>query len=161
MFRTFSPQKSILNLSLLLLGAMGTLATTTLLPTHLSQLVETPIQVTESNSTTLEEAEDTNRTGLFLAAAIAAGAGIVLTTQAKKSNPVSLKTSPNSTDDRSAIHLETLSRPLQRKLLKVLHDDRGAADRLLIQAELKYPGKSPDWYVEKVIYDLERDRGRY
>lgn len=161
MFRTFSPQKSLLNLSLLVLGAVGTLATTTLLPTHLSRLIEPPSQVTESNSIPLEEPNHTNRTGLILAVAIAAGAGIALSTQAKKFSSASLKPSSVSTHNRGAIHLENLNRPLQRKLLKVLHDDRGAADRLLIQAELKYPGKSLDWYVEKVIYDLERDRGRY
>jgi hypothetical protein len=47
---------------------------------------------------------------------------------------------------------------LQRKLLRLLHDDARVADRLIIQASLRYPGQAPDWYVEKVIYDLERDR---
>ncbi|KAF3884047.1 MULTISPECIES: hypothetical protein [Nostocales] len=32
------------------------------------------------------------------------------------------------------------------------------ASGLLTQAMLKYPNKTPDWYFEKVIYDLERDR---
>lgn len=49
---------------------------------------------------------------------------------------------------------------LQQQLLRLLHEDRGAAVRLMSQAQQKYPGRSPNWYIEKVIYDLERDRGR-
>ncbi|MFQ4146765.1 hypothetical protein [Chlorogloeopsis sp. ULAP02] len=59
----------------------------------------------------------------------------------------------------STIRLEQTSRKLQKKLINLLHDDRDAATRLLTQAKQKYPGKSIDWYAEKVIYDLERDRG--
>ncbi|WAL58827.1 hypothetical protein [Thermocoleostomius sinensis] len=54
-----------------------------------------------------------------------------------------------------------MSSSLQRKLLRLLHDDRGAAQRLFAHTRLKYPGKSPNWYAEKIIYDLERDRGKY
>jgi hypothetical protein len=46
----------------------------------------------------------------------------------------------------------------QRRLMLLLHDDRRAAERLLTQVRLKYPGKSETWYWEKVIFDLERDR---
>lgn len=49
---------------------------------------------------------------------------------------------------------------LQTKLLKLMHGDRRGAERLIQQARLKYGGKSDDWYVEKVIFDLERDRWR-
>ncbi|MDM9380745.1 hypothetical protein QUB80_08500 [Chlorogloeopsis sp. ULAP01] len=59
----------------------------------------------------------------------------------------------------STIRLEQASRKLQKKLINLLHDDRDAATRLLTQAKQKYPGKSIDWYAEKVIYDLQRDRG--
>ncbi|MBD2035878.1 hypothetical protein H6F76_12705 [Leptolyngbya sp. FACHB-321] len=53
------------------------------------------------------------------------------------------------------------SRSLQRKLLRLVHDDHALAERLFTQATLRYAGNSPNWYVEKVIYDLERDRGRF
>ena len=53
------------------------------------------------------------------------------------------------------------SRSLQRKLLRLVHDDRALAERLFTQATLRYAGNSPNWYVEKVIYDLERDRGKF
>lgn len=46
----------------------------------------------------------------------------------------------------------------QKRLMLLLHDDRRAANRLLTQVRLKYPGKSEMWYWEKVIFDLERDR---
>jgi hypothetical protein len=57
--------------------------------------------------------------------------------------------------------LERVNPALQRKLLRLLHEDRSAAARLVAQAQLKNPGRSGDWYLEKVIYDLERDRGKY
>ncbi|MEM1367850.1 MAG: hypothetical protein AAGG02_07495 [Cyanobacteria bacterium P01_H01_bin.15] len=47
---------------------------------------------------------------------------------------------------------------LQHELMVMLHDDRGAADRLLNLEHRKHPGKKEQWYVEKVIYDLQRDR---
>lgn len=46
--------------------------------------------------------------------------------------------------------------PLRHKLLKRV--DRGTADRLINAAKYKTPGKSERWYLEKVIYDLERGR---
>jgi hypothetical protein len=42
-------------------------------------------------------------------------------------------------------------------LLQAVKGDRALAKRLLEGAKLKYPGKSDRWYIEKVIYDIERD----
>ena len=53
------------------------------------------------------------------------------------------------------------SRNLQIKLLRLLHNDRHTANRLIALAKARNPDKSIDWWVEKVIFDLERDRGRY
>ena len=47
---------------------------------------------------------------------------------------------------------------LKKDLLALLHNDKGAASRLLIQAQIKHPNKTIDWYAQKVIYDIERDR---
>lgn len=44
-------------------------------------------------------------------------------------------------------------------LLKAANGSRSLAKRLLKQARLKYPDKSDRWCREKVIYDLNRDRG--
>lgn len=49
---------------------------------------------------------------------------------------------------------------LQAKLLNLLHRDKSTANRLLQQQRRMNPGKSDKWYLEKVIWDLERDRGR-
>ena len=47
------------------------------------------------------------------------------------------------------------------RLLRTVGGDRKLAQRLLDQVRWKYPDKSERWYVEKVLYDLDRDRGRY
>ncbi|MEH2069779.1 MAG: hypothetical protein V7K47_16725 [Nostoc sp.] len=44
------------------------------------------------------------------------------------------------------------------RLVTILQGDDAAADRLLLQQRNAYPGKQYGWYLEKVIYDLERDR---
>ena len=50
------------------------------------------------------------------------------------------------------------NRALQADLLILLKGDVPAAKRLLGQQRRNNPGKSDNWYLEKVIYDLERDR---
>lgn len=45
---------------------------------------------------------------------------------------------------------------LRRKLLNLVHHN--TADRLISAAKLQHPGKSERWYLEKVIYDLQRGR---
>ncbi len=49
---------------------------------------------------------------------------------------------------------------LQQKLLSLVYGDLSLAQRLLDSAKKNHPGHSEDWYWEKVIYDLERDRDR-
>jgi hypothetical protein len=46
-------------------------------------------------------------------------------------------------------------------LIQAVNGDRQLAERLLAQCRLKHPDKSERWYVEKVLYDLYRDRGGY
>lgn len=48
------------------------------------------------------------------------------------------------------------NRHLQSKLLNRL--DRDVAERLVSSAKRSNPGKSEQWYWEKVTYDLNRDR---
>jgi hypothetical protein len=45
---------------------------------------------------------------------------------------------------------------LRRKLLNLVHHN--TADRLISAAKRQHPGKSERWYLEKVIYDLQRGR---
>jgi hypothetical protein len=42
-------------------------------------------------------------------------------------------------------------------LLQAVKGDRALAHRLLQGARLKYPNKTEKWYIEKVIYDIQRD----
>jgi hypothetical protein len=50
------------------------------------------------------------------------------------------------------------NRYLQSDLLILVKGDVATAKRLLAQQRRKNPGQSDNWYLEKVIYDLERDR---
>ncbi|MFB2923424.1 tetratricopeptide repeat protein [Aerosakkonema funiforme] len=54
-----------------------------------------------------------------------------------------------------------VSNELQNKLLTLVGGNWATAERLVEQERRKNPGKSENWYWEKVIYDLERDRGVY
>jgi hypothetical protein len=47
---------------------------------------------------------------------------------------------------------------LRKKLLRLLHNDRSTANRLIAGANISHPDRSVNWLAEKVIYDLERDR---
>ncbi len=47
---------------------------------------------------------------------------------------------------------------LEQRLLKLLYGDRKAARRLIEQAKKKNPGRSENWYYEKVIDDLQCER---
>jgi hypothetical protein len=69
--------------------------------------------------------------------------------------------SEGSGDNDTAIRIEKVSRPLQKKLLLLLHGDRQAANRLLNAAKDRNPGRSIQWYAEKVLFDLQRDYGKY
>ncbi|BAU11856.1 hypothetical protein LEP3755_23590 [Leptolyngbya sp. NIES-3755] len=47
---------------------------------------------------------------------------------------------------------------LDQQLLLLMHQDRAAAERLIAQMQRKHPEKSRQWCIEKVKYDLQRDR---
>ncbi len=51
-----------------------------------------------------------------------------------------------------------VSAAVQRKLLRLVGDDRRIAMGLVDRLRQKHPGMPEDWYWEKAIYDLERDR---
>lgn len=62
---------------------------------------------------------------------------------------------------KEQVSIEQASQKLQKKLLLLLNGDRNTATRLMQLAKARNPQKSVDWCVEKVIFDLQRDRGRY
>jgi hypothetical protein len=47
---------------------------------------------------------------------------------------------------------------LRQRLFILVKGDWELAERLLAQVKSNYPNRLEDWYWEKVIYDLERDR---
>lgn len=47
---------------------------------------------------------------------------------------------------------------LEYDILQMLNRDQGAYKRLLHAVQIKYPDKNILWQLEKVKYDLERDR---
>jgi hypothetical protein len=55
------------------------------------------------------------------------------------------------------IDLAKYSKP-EAKLIRMLYGDQGAAARLINAVQSSHPNKNPVWCLEKVIYDLKRDR---
>ena len=45
-------------------------------------------------------------------------------------------------------------------LIRMLNGDRKTAYRLAASTQTKFPGRTEQWYWEKAIADLERDRFR-
>ena len=64
-------------------------------------------------------------------------------------------------DTNSNFTLDSDNTPGVIEKMTLVHGDQDTANRLLSQAKLKNSNQSTDWCVEKVIYDLERDRGMY
>ncbi|NEO97985.1 MAG: hypothetical protein F6K58_04645 [Symploca sp. SIO2E9] len=50
------------------------------------------------------------------------------------------------------------SHHLGKRLICLLNGDVSTAERLFDYVRLRYPGRSNSWVLEKVLYDLERDR---
>lgn len=50
------------------------------------------------------------------------------------------------------------TRQLFGQLVRLLHGDSAAANRLVDSQRLKTPNKSEEWILEKVVSDLRRDR---
>lgn len=162
-------RKSAMKAALTAIALSGGLLAAPVLPKPALQVKPQAMQLTATGSAASEPESEVDKTavlGIALAGSAAIGVGLSLILDRSRS-------SKSATNFRSGFHsdagrqphqtvsLDQANRRLQRKLLSLLHDNRGAAHRLLMQAWLKYPGKVPDWYVEKVIYDLERDRGKY
>ncbi|MBW4517267.1 MAG: hypothetical protein KME11_18830 [Timaviella obliquedivisa GSE-PSE-MK23-08B] len=137
--------------SLLLAGIVSSVLVAEAMPAATS---ETLMQLTRPNT---EEVPEVNGAAVLAIAALgSAGVGVALTALHERNRPSTKRTSNSRFSIPSS---SARANPkLQRKLLRLLHEDARVADRLITQASFRYPGKAPDWYVEKVIYDLERDR---
>lgn len=80
--------------------------------------------------------------------------------KAATTKPVSKKEVPerNLTPFPTAIPHNKRTRELFGQLVKLVHGDSNAANRLVDNQRNKNPGKSEEWILEKVIDDLTRDR---
>ncbi len=83
----------------------------------------------------------------------------VIDKEAASSKSVALNSTNESNRSQENTNYHLSNPALRARLIRLLQGDRAAEERLLYQAQIKYPGKSIDWYLEKVIWDLERDRG--
>lgn len=164
MLHPTSPTKSVTKISLLVSAIAGSLITTSVFSTP-ALAVEAQAEQLANSRSTAPEITEVNRFAVMAIAfgstvAISLGLNAVLDRK-RSSHSVHSHSKSSSHNSSSPASLNQVSRRLQRKLLRLLHEDQGAATRLFERASLKYPGEHPDWYVEKVIYDLERDRGSY
>jgi uncharacterized protein (DUF2336 family) len=48
---------------------------------------------------------------------------------------------------------------VRRRTIALMNNDMERIERLLENARQRTPGKSEQWYWEKILYDLERDHG--
>ncbi len=181
MYRNFFLQKSATSLSLLLIAAAASLMGTNLLPMK-DQLVrqsvaQLPAAIPDDiNSNFTSDSDNTpgviekiGGAGTILGLAAVGGSAVGAILYARKTRNLlepnsilsssNLKTNSNSKEH--TIRIDQANRKLQKKLLTLVHNERDTANRLLSQAQIRNPNRTIDWCVEKVIYDLERDRGRY
>lgn len=99
------------------------------------------------------EASERVGAGMSLAIAAAGGTAAAVFLGTRKANPFKSSQGPKNT-----IQIDQTSPKLRKQLLRLLHNDRDTASRLLAQVKLQNPSRSMNWAAEKVIYDLERDR---
>lgn len=134
------------------------------------------ILTADSSNNTPGVAEKLGPVGTMLVVAAVGGGAAAVILSAKSQSPATSDMIPYSRSNgnsykssstlsheskENTIRLEQASRKLQKKLLRLLHDERDTALRLVSQVKMKNPDRSINWCVEKVIYDLERDRGSY
>jgi hypothetical protein len=147
MSHPLSLPKLIHPVSLVLAGIVGSVLVAEALPAP-----QTEPQIMQLQARPIEKVEEVNGAAVLGIATLgSAGVGIALTALHERDRR-----------NRSSFQPQKISRKanpkLQRQLLRLLHEDHQAAERLVNYAALKNPGHNADWYVEKVIYDLRRDR---
>ncbi|AFY79193.1 MAG: hypothetical protein IGR93_11485 [Hydrococcus sp. C42_A2020_068] len=112
---------------------------------------------TSVDSTGVRSLDEAEKILGITALGLGAGAAGIVWRRAKAKKPLVF----SSTRLENALSIDRASPQLRQKLLRLLHNDRPTANRLLAGAQIQHPERSVNWLVEKVIYDLERDRGRY
>jgi hypothetical protein len=161
-----------LHLGALIATVVGTQVISSSLPSVSKDNVNTDVANATTSIFTADASNDTEVAQkvdpAWMLGLAALGGGAVAVVAARNAlHPFNLSSIPSSFSpkfnphDESTVRIEQASRPLRKKLLRLLHDETDTANRLISQAKLRNPNRSVDWCVEKVIYDLERDRGSY
>ncbi|MEA5619520.1 hypothetical protein VB711_16975 [Cronbergia sp. UHCC 0137] len=70
----------------------------------------------------------------------------------RRTSNIKRKASPNSGYRSSG---------LWHQLLVKVSSDTATAERIISHLRRKHPGETDRWYLEKAIFDLDRDKGRY
>lgn len=142
---------------LLVAGTLGGWLAAKELPQGKLSSTSNGMQLIEPNQS-FNELAQAELDALLLAIAAAGGVGLAVYAGRNRSSASSqfhnrLHRPASSSFNQASAHL-------RRKLLRLLHDDQAAATRLFNYAQMKYPDRSVNWCMEKIIYDLERDRNR-
>ncbi|MGB3639786.1 MAG: hypothetical protein WBA39_19750 [Rivularia sp. (in: cyanobacteria)] len=95
-----------------------------------------------------------NTTILGLAAMGVGTAGLIWSFNRQNNRTLS----PQSGNLSHDISIEQANPRLRKELLRLVGGDSRTANRLINGIKQSHPEKSINWTVEKVIYDLERDR---
>ena len=76
---------------------------------------------------------------------------------AKQDQDRKAQSSPQKQPKYSNTYLtDPKNRELQAKLLEILQGDVSTAKKLLLEQRRIFPGRDDNWYLEKVIYNLEQ-----
>lgn len=125
----------------------------------LSTAMPRPVMAAEPNSASGSTDAAQIIAGLAI---VGAGAGVIAYSAKQGYSPQSAGYLAHHSGRSTQLPASGQANPrLQKKLLRLLHNDRNAAHRLLSHVQQTHPDRSPNWVVEKVIYDLERDRNRH
>jgi len=152
-----SLHKSANAFSLLFAGAVASLLTAPFLSATAPLIKSQMAQLDASRPTTPEVAKLVDPAKIIFGLALVGSGAAAIFASTKK---VSQHSFPSTRSQENTIRLNQASPKLQKKLLTLLHNDTDTANRLVAQAKRKDATRSINWYVEKAIYDLERDRGR-
>jgi folylpolyglutamate synthase/dihydropteroate synthase len=147
-----SINKTVKSFPLCLAATTATVLAINFVPSRIQQIDVNQAQIAQLEAPTLPSVEQENKTPLLLLAIAAGAAGLVLSFQNFGNNTSRQKQSANN-----SIYLNQANSKQRKLLLRLLHNDVQAANRLLAFQAQKHPSKSIDWYMEKVIYDLQRD----
>lgn len=149
----FSLNKITKTAPLWIAATFGSILAVQFMPTATIQLQQNQAQIAQFESNQPQSNRQLNQQILLLM--LAATGGFVVWKFLLSARSIS--TSKNQ--QNTSTQLGQANHKQRKRLLSLLHDDIQAANRLIAQAQRKYPQKSSDWYMEKVIYDLQRDRG--